>query len=266
MSIFDKLKGILNIEFKLCDKLVLHVNSNNVSKKIEYKEEDKILDINLQGLDSGEKEKVKQVVNSAVNDEDYLLLEDESKKVIDDFKVKDKKSKNQEILNYLKDKIPTEDYIALRASLYLREKFREGADITYLKKDIMAKYGDRGKKISNLCTAGYFEDWIIPIHQIISHQPDFSEDAFSKTYNLYIEEAAFSVFVYKKMSEKEVKEAILKRIDANEKYKIKFINIHGIGKSNIEKIKKTIAELESKRSFKKTIEEKNNSIMVRLDF
>ncbi|MBA7514455.1 hypothetical protein ES705_06484 [subsurface metagenome] len=265
MGFFDKLKSLFNVNKVEIRLFEVHINSNNVSKKIECNEGNKTLNINLQELESGERKKVKQIINSAVKDEDCLLLEDKSKKIIDDFKLKDKKSENQEILNYLKDKIPPDDHKALRASLYLREKFREGGDVSHLKRDIMEKYGERGKNISNLCTAGYFENWIIPLYGEMSKEPDFTLDEFLKVYNIVIKEAAFSVFVHREMSGGEVKKAILGKIETSEKYNIKFTNIHGIGKSNVKKIRNVIMELETERDFKKRIEEKNSTIMVRLN-
>jgi len=267
MSFFDILKNLVDIKFDL-RKLVninIRINSNNSSAKKEYSEKENRLEINLKKFNQTEKEEVKGLIKASL-DEGYTLLEEKSIGVIDDFISKEKGSKGKEILECLKDVIPPEDYSTLRASLYLKDKFSERQDVSSLKHDIIEKAGERGKNICNICSAGYFENWIIPLYNTMISEKGYTVEKFLSFYNIVINESAFSVFVSREMSDEQVKNTILEKITKNESYGIKFINIHGIGKSNVKKIRKVIDELEGQKSFIKSVEEKDSIIIVRLDF
>lgn len=267
MSWFDKLKNLFDIDIEIKDLVNIHINKNDYSKKYEYHGETKVLSINLEKLSPSEKEDFKPILKELVED-DKILLEEKSEKLIEDFKSKEKSGDTQSLLKYFEDKIPADDHNVLRAALYLRKHFHEDRTGVYeFKTDIMRKYGKRGGNICNLCTAGYFETMLKPLYQEMAKDPDFSEEKFLRIYEIIIQESAFAVFVHFGMSSDEVKMGIEEKIKTNLNYGQNFVNIHGIGSDNVEKIRNAITEIESKNpGIRKTIEEKQNIIFVKLQF
>ncbi|MEE8403261.1 MAG: hypothetical protein V3R93_05875 [Candidatus Hydrothermarchaeaceae archaeon] len=149
-----------------------------------------------------------------------------------------------------------------------QSKAGECSDIIYkLKGDIIKKHGKRGLNISNLCSAGYFETMIRPLYEEMKKDPDFSNEKFMEKYDIIINEEAFAIFVSGSMSVDNVKNAIQQKIERNLKYGVKFVNIHGIGKGNVEKIREALSYIEGIYSnINKTLEEKENIIFVKLRF
>ena len=275
MSWFDNLKQIFNTSIGAIinvdrSRTNIYINSNNTSNKFEFhREGDQVnVGINLKKLTPDEHKPIQQIIRSAVDKGGQLLLENEAEKIIEDFKEQDQDPDNQKILGYFKGKIPAADLVILRAALYLRNRFRAGdvSSISTLKAGIIEQYGIRGKKICNLCTAGYFENWIMPLYEELSNAPDFTPEEFISLYDTIIKESAFAVFVHAGMTPEETKNVILQKMDTNNKYGIKFLNIHGIGQSNVNKIKETIVEIESEKKLEKSIEERGRIIIARLRF
>ena len=167
MAILEKLKHLVKIKGCTFNFINIQINSNNTSEKFTSLDGGQTLGINLNKLTQSEKEIVKPLLPEAVA-EGALLLEDKSKERIEDIESKEGTRDEKEILTFFKGKIPHEDYTALRASLYLRKRFEEGADrdeIAQLKRDIILRYSRRGRNISDLCSAGYFETLIRTIFE-----------------------------------------------------------------------------------------------------
>ena len=152
-------------------------------------------------------------------------------------------------MKFLAEMIPDEDLKIWRAALYMRHLFEQRKDIAKLKSDITEKYGEKGKNITNLCSAGYIENLLIPNYESLKEvfkEEETIRKHFSKLYSLVVYELTITVFVHFAMKEDEIKQQILDKIEQNMKYGIKFLNIHGIGKSNVKKINEIIDELEDR--------------------
>ena len=177
-----------------------------------------------------------------------------------DFGEKEQDLHNQQLLDFFRNKIPEQDIYILRASLYIKKLRGERKNVDALKWQIMDRYGERGKNIVNLCSAGYFESLIKPLYEHMNKQPRFSGKKFLSIYNRIVEEHAFAIFVHRNMTKSALKSEIEKRI----KYAIQTFNIHALGKQNIEKIKDTILAIEKERKylFSKSIEEGRDYIIV----
>ncbi len=270
MTWFDELKQVIKVDIKLEKLINIQINSNNRADKVEYNPEKKRLSLNLKKFDPIEKEKVKKALTEAVREDNKILLEQNSEKVIEDFRSKEDSEDSQSLLRYFRDKIPPDDYVALRASLYIRKLFQEGTrqEVIYeLKGDIIKEHGKRGLNICNLCSSGYFESWIKPLYDEMQKHPDFAEETFLKSYDLLINEMAFAVFVKEQTPPAEVRLFIENKIKRNLRYGIKFVNIHAIGKENVKKIRRVISELENKYpNIDKKIEEDRSVIFAKLRF
>ena len=197
------------------------------------------------------------------------MLEDKSIERIEDIELKEKTPDEKEVLAFFVGKIPHADYTALRASLYLRKRFSEGADrdeIAKLKGEIIWKYSKRGRNISDLCSAGYFETLIKTIFEekVLS---GYTETEIFDTYNLIVEEGTLTVFVSIGMSPDQVRREIEEKIKRNKRYGLHLLYIHGIGRTNIETIRMVIYDLKERYpTMKRITEEYANIISVKLEF
>ena len=139
-------------------------------------------------------------------------------------------------------------------------------DIAKLKGEITWKYGKRGRNISDLCSAGYFETLIKTIFEE-KERSGYTEQEIFDTYNLIVEEGTLTVFVSTGMSPEQVRREIEGKIKRNKHYGLHLLYIHGIGRTNIETINMVIYDLkENYPALKKHIEEDANIISVRLEF
>src|SRR6266540_6943318 len=102
MSLLDNLTSIVKFDLsKLKEIKLLHIDNR---KTIIVK--DSILLINSGSISGKEKELVNGILHQYV-EEGNVLLEEKSLKLLRDVQQADKKTFNQELLNYFKGKIPT---------------------------------------------------------------------------------------------------------------------------------------------------------------
>lgn len=268
MAILERLKHLVKLDGCSFNFINIQINSNNTSEKFTNLNGGQTLGINLTKLSQAEKELLKPLLPQAVA-EGALLLEDKSIKRIEDIESKEKESAEQKTLSFFKGKIPHEDFTALRASLYLRKRFQEGADreeIAELKDDIIRRFSRRGRNISDLCSAGYFDALIRTIFEEMEHS-GYSEEEVLDTYNLIVEEGTLTVFVSTGMSPDYVKNETEAKIKRNRRYGLHSLFIHGIGRTNIETIRTVIYDLkESYPTMKIKTAEQANIIKVKLEF
>jgi len=268
MAILEKLKHLVKLEGCTFNFINIQINSNNSSEKFTSFDGGQTLGINLSKLTQSEKDVIKPLIPQAVA-AGALLLEDKSIERIEDIELKEKTPDEKEVLAFFVGKIPHADYTALRASLYLRKRFSEGADrdeIAKLKGEIIWKYSKRGRNISDLCSAGYFETLIKTIFEekVLS---GYTETEIFDTYNLIVEEGTLTVFVSIGMSPDQVRREIEEKIKRNKRYGLHLLYIHGIGRTNIETIRMVIYDLKERYpTMKRITEEYANIISVKLEF
>lgn len=269
-TLLSKLKDLVRIEgcsfhFSFIN---IQLHSNNTSEKFTSLNDGKTLGINLEKLTSTEIEDLKHQILQVVDD-GVILLEDSSKERIDDIESKEQERDEKELLAFFKGKIPDDDYTAVRASLYLKKRFEEGADkneISDLKTQIIWKYSRRGRNISDLCSSGYFETLIKTIFEE-KERSGYSDEEILSLYNLIVAEGTLTVFVSTDMSPDQVQKEIEGKIRRNKRYGLHVLHIHGIGRSNIETIRTVIDGLKDiYPTIKSMSEESGNIISVKLQF
>ncbi len=274
MSFLDKLKDFVSAKFNInihhLINVNVHVTRNDSSRQIEYHEAGRTLTINVEKFTPAQLDEFRPLLRGAVDEDDKIILEKESEALLEDIASKESAGDTTALLHFFKDKIPKEDYSALRAALYVRKSFQEGSnsDVVHkLRNDIIRKYSRRGRNISNLCSSGYFEKMIKPIYEEMKRSPDFSQEEFLEYYNTIIEEEAFAVFVSGGMSTDEVRQEVENKIKRNLRYGISHVSIHGIGRNNVDTIKTVIYELKGRHPMMKvTISESDNIIAAKLRF
>ena len=232
----------------------IKINSGNVTdsnKEYRYNERENKLEIFLDNMSHERKEELKPIIIEAIDVDKKQLLEETVAECLNRIREYNKSpGEDKRIKNFFKDIIPPSDYEALEASLYLRREFSKREDesnIKKLKKDIQDKFGERGNNITNLCTAGYFEGFLEPLYN------DTTKDLFKEIYEQVVGKGILTVFVYKDMNENEIIIQIKNKIKISRRYGMPFIHIHGIGKTNIQKIKNFIT---IQRDFLKFFEKK----------
>jgi len=260
-KLLSKFPSLIKVEVKQPTIINnLNIINDDHSQPVVYNQADKSCIVNVGKLDDDQK---KDFLTSVVDGGNILLLE-KAKTEFDDFRSEENIPETQEVIQFLSPKIPPDDLNIWRAALYLRSCFKKGmsAAVTKLKLEIMQKYGDKGRNIANLCTAGYLEEWLIPSYDKLKQPPGDEESAkssFLKLYKLLVNELPFTVFVCHKMKLDDLRQ----EIDSRKQYGMDFINIHGMGEDNIQKIKTVVDEIE-KENYSE--ERKGHSIFVRVDF
>lgn len=240
----NKLLKLINIELPKLKNAHIHILSDNKSEKVVINDNKKIqiININIPSLTPQETARLKPILKELIQDEN-ILLEADANKLIGDFKQVDGREENRELLEYFKGKLDYRDIEILRASLYLKSVYERGESVSQLKQDIMNRYGDRGRNISNLCSAEYFTSQIKPLYEEMYAQPSFSPEEFLKIYEIIVTESPYAIFINARMTQEEVKREVLNKINLGKKYGVKYLNIHGISKDNVDKITHLLKEL-----------------------
>lgn len=200
--------------------------------------------INIQRCSHNGIEKAKQGIRELVQEKGYKLLEKSADDTIAEIKRNEEKPANQALLSTLREIVPATDIPIIRASLFLRKKLEEKKKpLPDLKDQILLKYGQRGARVSNLISAGYYEELIIPIYNKMKIDAGFTRKDFENIYETIIVESAYAVFVNAACATKALRKLIYKKIVSNKRYARNSVNIHGLGKNNVDKIEAVIGNL-----------------------
>jgi len=263
MSWLDKLKHLIKIDINWNAPLFavnITKNSNNkinFDKEYFFDQENKVLHLALDKLPPEILEKIPEIPQQYIEDGNRLLEKKSDSLLENLYKYNKEDNKDKSILSFFKPIIPFSDLEALEASLFLRYKFSQDRCIHNLKSDIRKRFGDRGNNIANLVTAGYIEGFLMLLY-------NDSQETFKKVYDDVVGKSIVAVFVHRGMEPTEITSQISKRIEISKKYGIRFIHIHGISKSNVEKIKLCIEENKQYFDFfeKKIYENEEKDILV----
>lgn len=269
MGWFDKLIDIIKLDLRganLFSPKIIIINRPDKEDKFLISEDKNKVSINYPLLDYKEKELLKEGLKEGFEEKEVDLLEEKSGERVRDITQKIKCRRTQTILEFYKDKIPLLHWKALEASLYLRDVFEQGGAVGELKKDIIRKFGDDGRNIANLCSAGYFENYIKRIYEEMSFIPDFTIEKFQDHFKTIVTISPFAIFVSKEMNEEELSGEIWYRLETYKRYGIEFLAIHGIGKNNIQKIRRIIQGIEDKKNLNININQERNIIFVKIEF
>src|SRR3989339_1623940 len=214
MAWFDKLKALFN--FELNSPLI----SVNVTKNSDnaFQDREFVLDenkgqliINYDKLNLDKKQKLRQIFRDKVEGGGEIFEINSFKLLSELYNYQKSKGEDKKILDFFSSLIPKEDLEALESSLFLRRKFNEKKDIRKLKEDIRRRFGDRGNNIANLCTAGYFENFLIHLH-------NSSKERFAELYELIVDKSVCAVFVHGEMSPEQITSQIKNKIAISKRY------------------------------------------------
>ncbi|MCG2781997.1 MAG: hypothetical protein L6243_00245 [Candidatus Altiarchaeales archaeon] len=239
MGALDRLKGLFNIDINSpIINVVYKKNSDNTTNshnEVEYNKSERKLDVILDNISPEKNEKLKPIIGELINEDHKLLEEETADSLRGLIEYNENPGEDTQIKKFFKDILQPLDYEALESALYLRKKFAEGNDVSKAKRDLRERFGDRGGNIANLCTGGYFEDFLKPLY-------NSSPDKFKQLYESIVGKSIIAIFVHKNMDEDEIAYQLSTKITACKKYGIDFLHIRGIGQSNVQKIKEFIEE------------------------
>lgn len=143
--------------------------------------------------------------------------------------------------------IPQKDVPLLYAALYLRTRYRLGEQTGDLKGQIVRVYGTRGAHFANLCTAGYLEDWFLPLYQeLLRQSPNdagIARTRFRKFYNNIVDDLPWTVFVSGTMNTAKLVETVAKKMQQNAEIGVVHFNMHALGRANVKKVARAIPEI-----------------------
>ena len=230
MEFFDRIKGILkpHLPNEFIDYDVkLDSNPNTEGSRYLIDVEAKRVTIFWVNLIPREKKNLQKALRECF----YIgipIIEASKEELLQKLYQYNDKEDNQ-ILSFFKNILSPADWEVLRDALFLRNEFQQQRNVFQLKSDIVTRYSERGNIICNLCTAGYFENMMIPIY-------NNSITEFHKYWDLAVDRGIMALFVNVGMSI----ETMGKEIERRALYGISYMHIHGIGDKNIKKIKECL--------------------------
>lgn len=268
MNILDKLQSVIKFDFsglkKFQGKIALNFQLFSNNKKVINNGSS--ITININGLDKSELLGVQKIIRGLVEKDKLPILQDETQKLLIDFTKVDGESASRDLITYFRGKIPATDIEALRQSIYIKVVSDRGESIQKLKWDVTTRYGNRGKNICNLYSAGYFTSQIQPMYKEMISQPDFSPEDFKIAYDRIVNESPYAVFINREMSNRAAEKEVRDRINTARNYGIRYLNIHGIGVENVDKIVYILEKLKPDFPLPQEIKRQGNVIVVKIQF
>lgn len=232
---FSENKKTINT-FNNCNFTIISENKSSNKEPIYYDSDKKQIILNDSLLGQHDDE-VWKAISEFAQQKGNRLIENKTENYLEKLKNYNP-SENNAIIEFFKRIINPEDHKILRAAQFIIQQ--ENIDIHYLKKGIRNRFGDKGNRIVNLLSAGYFS--------FLKELYNIDTSLFQEIYNQLVTEDVLTIFVHNDidiMTELELKIKKFKMY----KLKLGFIHIHGIGKNNTNKIKKFVDENSENKKF-----------------
>ena len=224
-------------------KGVFKINSDNDNRQVN-------ITININNInDPGTLGKIKNVVKEAITESDQFKFDSEkiaeTECIVNNFLKSGSENNSRE---FIQKYIPEKDKSTWFSSLILREEFNKGNTeiVGRIKNQIVSEKMERGRNIANLCSAGYLETLIMPLHTTIDKNKNLK--IFYEIYETIVMEYPFAVFVSSNKAYKEIKKEIIDKIKHVKSYGWKKVSIHGIGEENVKTIQNLIVEIKEECS------------------
>lgn len=157
---------------------------------------------------------------------------------------------DNQLLKELMRIVPSSDINIINAALFIRRLYKSKQSVTKYKQMINRQYGSRGTNISNLVSADYYEDYVLPTYrQLLIDEGDDANDIFGDIYEEAVTQYPFAVFVAAHKGQNEIKDEVTSKIQLNILNNRHSLNIHGIGKRNQKTILSILEDPDVVRSF-----------------
>ncbi len=204
-------------------KKIIVKNSGNGTINVQYNQ------ISIPAEDS---ERVLKLLKEKAFDQNEIFIEDNAKKILTDIRDLEVNPDINDLVVFFTGKLPQNDVIIMRSGLYIRHLTELGdSSAQKMKKDIIARYGERGNHIINLASAGYFLSYIKPLYEQMCTEPEFSNEKFLQEYDIIVRDMPFAIFVNHRMNADE----IVRKVEENATRQLRYdvseevIALHGYG-------------------------------------
>ncbi len=160
----------------------------------------------------------------------------------------------KEYLKVLKEVLSLDDVecIMMARRVYLAFKDKEVPLAQDLKNQLDKNYPRKGRKVFNLMTAGYFDDLILPMINVLKLQdPVKYIQKFKSFYEDILRFFPIAIFVNNETTESMINKQINQRLKLKT---IPFIRIHSMGENNIRKVENIIKNLDSEDKCRFSVE------------
>lgn len=236
------LKGLVSAKFKNLIQLTAktHVNtkknSNNKTSSVTMNVNGNVnvfnITPNVDGLvDSATLKQLQDVILPAFDANELLLIGNDSKELLMSYNDFRDEPGNATLLDFFKGKINQHDLTLLESGLYEAHLIATGQldKAQQIKEDIIKRYGQRGKNIINLASAGYYATHIKPLYEALQEQG--LSDTFLREYNQVIDEMPFAIFVHSGITVDKALELLYEKAEKNVQYGVRedTIILNGFG-------------------------------------
>ena len=245
MKFFEKLKSVFSFKIPhIGDIKILNITVK-IDRSFYFNNQDGMISINPDKLEAPQRQILMELLASDGLNEGKAILQSGAASTVND--VRGCLPAIEPTVQFFSPVIPQTDLPLLRACLYLREKFKRGENVEPLKTQIVNVYGVRGRNFANLCSAEYLESWFKPLlNQLMLEYPDDMatvKQKFQQSYNVVVENIPWTVFVSAAMHDK-LAVHIIKKMQTNLKNGIDYLNVHGLGDSNVKRILASFPEIQ----------------------
>lgn len=267
MKFFDRLKTIGVDVSKLTSINLLKINFT-IDRSVHIDNSKSTLEINPAIFNGKQRRQIKTLLREQGLLEAGAILDSKETEIVD--LVRSELPALQADISKFQAMIPVADLALLHACLYLRARFRSGNHVDDLKAEISKVYGQRGRNFSNLCTAGYLEDWFLPLYAELQSRhpgdPITAKSKFIGIYNTIVSELPWTVFICSSTSKPKAVSTVVGKINRNIQNGVRFLNLHGLGEKNSKKIASILPEIQKETgAIAAKMEQDTTRIFVRLE-
>lgn len=181
-----------------------------------------------------------ELMAKAVDAERIPVIKSDIKQVLQ--KIEHIVSEDKELLGKLKPVLELSDYNAIETALVIRGLFKQRVPIDRFKMSLIQRFGDRGRKICDIVSAGYLEKEIIPLFDKLL-DVDNGPQIFKAQFERIVANEAFAIFVRNSLTPERLKKTIKDKLIYHKKIGVYYVNLHAIGRYNVQKVKNVVTEL-----------------------
>lgn len=162
----------------------------------------------------------------------------------------DESEDDKKFLELVRVFTPKSDIPIIKEALFIRRLYKNSTGVEVYKTMLIQRHGARGNNIANLISAGYFENYLAPLHAfLVKTEGELAQEIFGAIYEEAVTQFPFAVFVSTAKSYEHVKQEVVQKIKFNLLNNQNVLNIHGIGVKNKKTIVKLLSDLDITRSY-----------------
>jgi hypothetical protein len=247
MGFLEKLKNI-GISIPRLREIKILNFSFNIDRSVHIDVPKAHVTINPKRLPGKQRRALERIIRVEGLDSSGAILNERALPVVEDVRAELPAIESE--FQYFLSLIPPQDVTMMRACLYLRRRYQRGEQIDDLKGQIVHSYGLRGRNLANLCSAGYLETVFRPVYEELQKayigNPTLAKEKFLEFDNMVLTELPWTEFVCVYISKTKVTANVISKMQRNLQNGVRFLNLHGLGESNVKKVLAVLPEVQEK--------------------